>query len=85
MTNTPTTIDRQCLCGCGLPVSGKSRFLVGHDSRFYSLLARYQVSGPWSGFEDLPSATQSALAEYDLPRSKQRLKKRWETDTTCGS
>lgn len=48
---------RPCLCGCGgYPKSRASRFLPGHDSRYYSILRRAALirelersfAGSWS-------------------------------------
>lgn len=67
--------DGHCLCGCG--ASTKSRFAMGHDARFYSWLAQFQVTGTLPNLASLPEPTKDALKTTELPVKKSYLLDKW--------
>lgn len=66
------TAPHPCLCGrCA--ATTQSNFAMGHDARFYSMLAEFQVTGSTRDFDQLPESTQQALRTWVLPEKKSYL------------
>lgn len=72
-----STSIKPCLCG---RCSGttKSHFAIGHDARFYSMLAQFLCTGTLPDFDQLPPTTQQALRTWKLPQKKSYLLDKWQ-------
>lgn len=65
--------DGKCLCGCGGAVSPGRNFLPGHDSKFRSMVLKFDAGK--LALHDLPTTVQSALSSNHPQIAKARSHK----------